>query len=117
MIWYFPKILAKRNENHFMSNSSLLYNFHKKQLKSGNLFFTFRISSRLSLKSRSHNAPDGSRILVIYKKLDLTLLANEILNDGLRAQYYELIAPTDPSPIVEKKKIPDRGPIKKHFKQ
>lgn len=50
----------------------------------------------MGLKSKSHNTPDGSRYLVVFKKLPLIVLANEILNDGIRAQYYELIPPTEP---------------------
>lgn len=57
-----------------------------------------RIANRLSLKSRSHNTPDGSRYIVIFKRLELTDLANEILNNGLRSKCYELIVPTDPLP-------------------
>lgn len=62
------------------------------------LHFAFRIANRLQLRSRSHNAPDGTRHLVIAKTLELTDLANDILNDGLRSKSYELIAPTHPLP-------------------
>lgn len=58
----------------------------------------YRIANRLSLKSRSHNTPDGSRYIVIFKRLELTDLANEILNNGLRSKCYELVAPTNPLP-------------------
>lgn len=57
-----------------------------------------RIASRLGLKSRSHNTADGSRYIIIFKKLELIDLANEIINNGLRAKCYELIAPTEPLP-------------------
>lgn len=52
----------------------------------------------MALKSRSRNGKDGSRYLIIHKKLILEFLANEILNDGFRAKYYELISPTEPIP-------------------
>lgn len=55
-----------------------------------------RIASRLSLKSRSRNGEDGARYLIIYKKLVLESLANEILNGGPRSRYFELIPPTEP---------------------
>lgn len=72
-------------------------------------FLNNRIASRLSLKSRSHNTADGSRYIVIFKKLELVDLANEILNGGLRSKCYELIAPTEPRPeqqIKSQKKLP-----------
>lgn len=60
------------------------------------MFSLNRIASRLSLKSRSHNGDDGARYLIIYKKLVLEILANEILNGGPRSSYFELIPPTAP---------------------
>lgn len=60
------------------------------------MFLFIRIASRLSLKSRSRNGEDGVRYLIIYKKLILEFLANEILNGGPRSSYFELIPPTEP---------------------
>lgn len=64
----------------------------------------------MALKSRSHNTADGSRYIVIFKRLELIDLANEILNDGLRAKCYELIQPTEPLPEksrpIQKKPAP-----------
>lgn len=64
--------------------------------------YVYRIANRLALKSRSHNTADGSRYIVIFKKLELVDLANEILNGGLRSKCYELIAPTEPKPEKQK---------------
>ncbi|XP_031633357.1 uncharacterized protein LOC116347080 isoform X2 [Contarinia nasturtii] len=63
------------------------------------------IASRLGLKSRSHNTADGSRYIIIFKKLELIDLANEIFNNGLRSKCYELIAPTEPEPQKATRKI------------
>lgn len=67
----------------------------------------------MALSSRSHNTADGSRYIVIFKKLELIDLANEILNNGLRAKCYELIPPTDPLPAklkpVQKKPPPQNN--------
>lgn len=65
-------------------------------------FYFHRIANRLALKSRSHNTPDGSRYIIIYKKLQLMDLANEILNGGLRSKCFELIAPTEPLPEISR---------------
>lgn len=68
----------------------------------------------MALKSRSHNTPDGSRYIVIYKKMELMDLANEILNEGLRSKCYELIAPTAPLPV---KKKSFKKTLPPHFEQ
>lgn len=56
-------------------------------------YFFKRIANRLGLRSRSRNDPCGARFLVIHKKVNLLSLANDILNNGLQAKYYELIPP------------------------
>lgn len=122
MIWHFPKNSQRMKEKHSTSKSlttnySLIINEKQKQnliFKIFLYFFFYRIASRLGLKSRSHNTTDGSRYIVIFKKLELADLANEILNNGLRSKCYELIAPTEPLP--EKSK-PERKVLPPHLQQ
>lgn len=49
---------------------------------------------------------------MVSKKLTLTALANEILNGGVRAQCYDLIAPTHPRPA-----LPPTEPINQNQNQ
>lgn len=63
------------------------------RLISTTVIFIDRIASRLNLRSKSKNLENGDRYLIIHKKLNLNHLANDILNDGPYAEFYELIAP------------------------
>lgn len=110
--WHFQKISQKTNER--FCTSKTINNFKNEYF---DIYLTnkilrycfYRIANRLQLRSRSHNAPDGTRYIVIAKKLELTDLANEILNEGLRSKCYELISPTHPLPEkteIFKKSLP-----------
>lgn len=78
------------------------------------IFSLCRIANRLALKSRSHNTADGSRYIVIFKKLELIDLAFEILNGGLRSKYFELIEPTEPLTMQPK---PTQKHLQPHLEQ
>lgn len=54
-----------------------------------------RIANRMGLKSKSKNMENGDRYLIVHKKLNLLHLANDILNDGPYAEFYELIPPSN----------------------
>lgn len=59
------------------------------------VLFYFSISRQLNLKSRSKNLPDGERQLIVSKKISYIDLANNIMNNGIYSELYDLIYPTD----------------------
>lgn len=56
---------------------------------------SYSIASSLQLKSGSKNTPDGGRYLTISKKIPPNVMAKDILNGGIYAQQFELVAPTN----------------------
>lgn len=96
MNWYFQKISIKKKGQCFIRKLIIKINeMNGFSFSSFHFFFFYRISRQFNLKSKSKNTPDGERYLIVSKKISFIDLANNLLNNGIYSDLYDLIYPSD----------------------